>query len=32
MWKVIEGYPKYEVSDDGEVRVVKSGKILKKEC
>ncbi len=30
MWKVIEGYPKYEVSDDGEVRVVKSGKILKK--
>lgn len=30
MWKVIEGYPKYEVSDDGEVRVIKSGKILTK--
>ena len=30
MWKVIENYPKYEVSNFGEVRIVKNNKILKK--
>jgi len=28
-WKVIEDYPNYSVSDDGEVRNDKTGKILK---
>lgn len=30
MWREIINYPNYEVSDFGEVRIVKSGKILKK--
>lgn len=30
MWKVIENYPRYEISDFGEVRVTKNNKLLKK--
>jgi hypothetical protein len=29
MWKQIEGYPNYEVSDEGQVRNVKTNQLLK---
>jgi hypothetical protein len=28
-WKAIEGFDKYEISDEGQVRNIKSGKVLK---
>lgn len=30
MWKIVENYPRYEVSDGGEVRIIQNNKILKK--
>lgn len=30
MWRIVENYTNYEVSDFGEVRVINSGRILKK--
>ena len=30
MWKIVENYPRYEVSDGGEVRIIQNDKILKK--
>ena len=29
MWMIVDKYPRYEVSDDGKVRVIKNNKILK---